>query len=324
MTVAHFALQENILKNAVFVDGLARSGKSLFSNVIGTLENAEHLMFFNPLEHVVPALSFGSIKPGYARSIMRTQMNELAYNTLLARNANFRPNDQTGVLNHWNSPQYVSRLNREEGDNVVEELRSGYRLFPFMTHDMMVNLEHLESLEINFRMIQVLRNPIDLICSWHARGWGERYMNDPRSFTLSIEYQGNIMPWYCAGCEQKWLDHNSMERCALNVLDLYDRAIAQYKKTLRKDRILLVSFEEFVQHPDVEMERISAFLDTKTTPWTKPFLEKANCPRILDSQDRERKRALVRAHMSGNLLDRLLAAADSYEVNSTLSDWSSI
>ena len=138
-----FALQENISRNVVFIDGITRCGKSLFSNVIPTLAKTEQIQFIALLEHIVPGLSMGVIDADYAKSSIRSLMNELAYNMLLSRNVNFRPNDQTGVLNHPDGKEYFSRLSKEDGDGVVSELRNHERFFPFMTHDMMVNLEYM-------------------------------------------------------------------------------------------------------------------------------------------------------------------------------------
>ena len=50
----------------------------------------------------------------------------------------------------------------------------------------MVILDTLDKLDINYKMIELYRNPIDNLYSWYTRGWGDRFQNDPRSFTLNI------------------------------------------------------------------------------------------------------------------------------------------
>jgi hypothetical protein len=308
-----FALQENISRNVVFIDGITRCGKSLFSNVIPTFLNTEQIQFIALLEHVVPALSLGAISAEYAKSSMRSLMNELAYNMLIARNVNFRPSDQTGVLNHPNGKEYFTRLSKDDGDGVVEELRKHDRLFPFMTHDMMVNLEYLDLLEIDYKMIHIYRHPIDNIYSWFTRGWGERYQNDPRSFTLSIGCQEQVLPWYCAGYEEEWLALNPMERCIRTAADLIERSIVQHKKAANAHRIHALTFENFVENTETEMEKIHTFLGTQPTPWTNHFLTKARCPRILDSSDRSRKLQAFKEGVSEKLFERLEALSERYE-----------
>ncbi|CAM3852856.1 sulfotransferase domain-containing protein [Aquirufa aurantiipilula] len=308
-----FALQENVSNNVVFVDGITRCGKSLFSNILPTLKNTEQLQFFVLLEHIVPALSFQMISPEYAKSSVRTIMNELAYNQLLSRNANFRPGDQTSVLKHPNAEQYFKRLSAEEGDSIIDELRKRNRLFPFMTHDMMVNLEFLDLLEIDYKMIHVLRHPVDMIHSWFIRGWGERFLNDPRSFTLSIDFESKNLPWYCNGVEKTWLKLNPMERCVFTVLNLIECTINQYNKAKYPSKIHNVVFEDFVQDTQIEMDKICQFLGTEPGFALGNALTNARCPRVLDISLRMKKMKEFKNGISEELYVKLLAISDRYE-----------
>jgi hypothetical protein len=315
MSQPNFALQENISKNVVLVDGITRCGKSLFSNVLPTLNNTEQLQFFVLLEHIVPALSLGMINPGYASSSVRTLMNELAYNMVLSRNVNFRPDDQTGVLNHPDAKRYFKRLTREDGDGVVNDLRKEPPFFPFMTHDMMVNLEYFDLLNIDYKMIHISRHPVDMIHSWVKRGWGERFLNDPRSFTLTIDFNGINLPWYCHGVEERWLNYNPLERCAFTVMDLIERTIRQYARAAHPERIHDITFENFVQHTADEMQGIAQFLGTTASFATDQALRNARCPRILDNSERQSKITEMRNGISRELYDKMMHLAECYEKN---------
>ena len=308
-----FALQENICHNLLFVDGITRCGKSIFSSVIGSLEGVEHLRFSTLLEHVVPSLYFGQADPAFVASSMRTVFNEYAYETLLSRNANFRPDDQTSVLNYYDPKLYIDRLCREEGTGVVDELRGKSRIFPYQTHDLMVHLEYLDSMQFDYKMIELYRHPVDNIYSWYTRGWGERFFDDPTSFTLSIEHDGKILPWYCAGYEAEWCALNPMERCVRTVVDLLEQAVEQHKKAAQPDRILTLTFEDMVERTDGEMARIYAFLDRGPTAWTGHFLQQANCPRVLDPAARQAKLDTLRDGISPELFGSVVAISASYE-----------
>lgn len=308
-----FAFQENIAYNLLFVDGITRCGKSIFSSVIGSLEGCEHLRFSTLLEHVVPSLFFKVTDPNFAASSMRTIFNEFAYETLLSRNANFRPDDQTSVLNYYNPRLYIDRLQREEGDNVVEELRSKARIFPYQTHDLMVHLEYLDSLQFDYKMIELYRHPVDNIYSWYTRGWGERFFDDATSFTLSIEHDGKILPWYCVGYEAEWCALNPMERCVRTVVDLLRQSVAQQKRAQNPDRILTTTFEDMVERTDREMKRICEFLGRDTTAWTQHYLSLANCPRVLDPDSRKAKLKTFKAGISETLYESILEISKEYE-----------
>lgn len=311
----NFALQENISKNIILIDGITRCGKSLLSNLIPTLKNVEQIQFMVLIEHLIPALSFGVVKKDFVKSSLRTLMNELAYNCLLSRNLNFRKTDQTGVYNHRNINEYLKRLEREEGDEIVKDLRDKEFSFPFMTHDLMVNLEYLDQLDLDYKMIQMYRHPIDNIYSWFTRGWGDRFDNDPRSFTLSLKYENNVLPWYCSGYEKEWLQYNSMERCVRAAIDLLYRSIDQHKKAKFPNKIHTITFEDFVQNSNIEMKKISLFLGKDITDSMELYMKKARCPRILKNQDRKNKLQKFKSGISNKLYQELLIISDRYENN---------
>jgi len=285
----------------------------MFSRIISTLGDCEHIRFSTYIEHMVPSLALGVIDPGFARSTMRTLFNEAVHDTVISRNANFKPDDQTGVLNYHNPKLYIERLGHEGGEETVEYLRKGERIFPYQAHDIMVHLEHLDDLEFDYKIIEVYRHPVDNINSWYTQGWGERFGNDPYAFTLTIEYDGKMLPWYCVGYEEEWLSLNPMERCIRTANDLIQKSVAQQKKAKNPDRIITVVYEEMVEKPDAQMARISEFVGSPLTPWTAPALAKENLPIVLKPESRQKKLDAFRAGVSSELFDQLVAISEEYE-----------
>ena len=310
-----FGLHENIARRLVFVDGLTRCGKSLFSGILSSLKNAEHIQFFNLIEHVVPAVALKGVSVDYARALLRISYNELAYNMRLSRNVNFRPSDQTGVPNHVFPGKYRNRLKRREGTEVVDELRSFKGISPFQTHDLMVNLEVLNQLDIDYRMVELFRHPVENIYSWWRTGWGERFGHDPRAFTITLAYRGQQLPWYCAGYEKKWLSLNSMERCVVVVEDLLKRSVKQYQKSSQKNRVHLVRFERMAENPKEELRKICKFIGTGTNPKTFFYARKARCPRKIDLNERLEKMIEIKKSVSRPVYARLTALSAAYEKN---------
>jgi len=310
-----FYNHENIAKNLVFVDGLARAGKSLFSSVLPSLKRFEHINFFNLLEQVLPAVSFGKVSVNYAKTLIRVYLNELIYNIRIGRNVNFRYADQSGALNYRDPKTIFQRLGSEEGNSIVQELKTSDSYFPFQTHDMLVNLEYLNLLDIDFRMIALFRHPIDNIYSWWTRGWGERFGKDPLAFTIAIDYNCNALPWYCLSYEEEWLALNPMERCIRTATDLIERSVQRYKETPNKKDFYLLAFEDFVQNPDEEIKKICLFFKTETTVYTPQAIQLERCPRVLKPEDRKRKLSEFQANVKRELFDVLVGISKSYETD---------
>lgn len=310
-----YNIHENIARNVIFIDGILRSGKKVLSGIISSLEAIEHTRVLYLLDQIIPAISFGSIDVQYARALLRTVLNEEAYNTLLARDTNFRYTDETGVLNYKEPSVYFQRLGRQDGDGIVEELRTKKIFFPFITHNLLVKLEYLDMLDIDYHMLALLRNPLDISYSRWVRGYAERFGKDPRAFAISIKFNGRALPWFCAGYEEEWLSLNPMERCILPVIHEIKEAVQQYKKAKDKSRIHLLTFEDFVQNPQGELEKICTFLHTKPTGYTANFISLANCPRKLNPAEKKRKMQEFKLAVRKKYFDMLMKMSKAYEAN---------
>ena len=143
-----------------------------------------------------------------------------------------------------------------------------------MTHDVMINFDLIQKMNLNYKIIEVYRNPFDVIFSWYKRGWGARFGKDPRSQTLCLNYKNSLCPWYVYGYEKKWLKMNSVERCAFIVFKLTILSIKNQKKFKNDKKIITISFENFVKNPENEISRICKFLKTKKTKYTKKVITK--------------------------------------------------
>tara|TARA_B100000315_G_C14510731_1_gene556815 strand:- start:357 stop:1322 length:966 start_codon:yes stop_codon:yes gene_type:complete len=310
-----FSMHEDIARNILFVDGIPSAGKGVITDIVHSLDNMEKINIFLLFEWLIPGLSLGTLDVGYAKAVLRIALNELAYNNMIGRNSNFRYTDHTGIHNYKDPLTYYKRLLNEEGDTVVEELKKSNSFLPFRTHDLLVNLEYLDKLEINYLMIEVFRHPVDIVHSIVERGWGERFGVDPRAFTLTIEHKGQNVPWYVAGYEEQWLNLNSADRCLKVVLDLIARSINQTKKRLNKNNILFIKYEDFVENTDDNINKICSFLKTEPTIYTPHFKRLAGCPRVLDQEERNRKAKEIRLAVNDDLYGNLMEKSKDYENN---------
>lgn len=306
-------LQENIALQSIFIDGITRCGKSSMSGLIPSLSRMEHIQFCNELELTLPALALGHISLDYARAFLRIYFNEKSYNLHISRNVNFRPGDQTGIDNFRNPNRYYERLNIVEGDSVIEACRASKRYLPFQTHDLLINIGLLNQLQLDYKMISLWRHPVDNIYSWWTRGWGDRFRDDPRGFTLLTQRGGVNYPWYVAGRELDIDGLNAMEICVEIATDLLQRAVAAYNAAGPKEKILLMTFEEFCKNPEPELRRLCQFLEVEPTPHTPDALMKARFPRALDPAQLDLKISAFRAGVSRRLFEKLIHYAEQYE-----------
>ena len=91
---------------------------------------------------------------------------------------------------------YKRRLHAKEGNAIIDLILKEKKQIPFITHNILVTINALNKLDFNYKMIEIFRNPMDLVMSWYKRGLGERFGKDKRMFTLLIKKKKKIFPWY--------------------------------------------------------------------------------------------------------------------------------
>ena len=306
-----------LLKKPVLIDGITRSGKSILSGIISSLKNAEQIKFFTYFEHIIPALSFKSINLEYAKTQIRLELNELAYNTFLGRNVNLRHEEQTSLSNQPHKKYYIKRFKRKEGEQIVNQLNKTENFFPFQTHELMPNIKYLNSLNINHKIIEIYRDPVDNIYSWIRLEWGKRFSEDQRSFTLNKFNKKNKKnyPWFCNSYASHWFRLNNYEKCAYSVCDLIERSVKAQKSNKYKSKVLTLSFENFYINPNQNLKRICTFLNTEKTSYTNKELVKANCPRKENLNDRKNKENFIRDRVSRKIFNKIMNIQYSYNKN---------
>tara|TARA_R110002012_G_scaffold47399_1_gene124205 strand:- start:12556 stop:13548 length:993 start_codon:yes stop_codon:yes gene_type:complete len=309
-----FARQDDISLPLVFIDGITRCGKSALSKVVPSLTRMEHIQFAEELELIISGLSLGGLRKDYAAAFLRSYLNQKSYNLHISRNMNFRPSDQTAVVNYKYPEVYQMRLTLEEGPENVERCRHSNHYLPMQTHDFMVNIDLIQELGINFRMLSLWRNPVENIYSWWTRGWGERFNNrDASNFSLLVEdEEKNAYPWYAAGYHRQTLSLNAPEKCIVVAVDMIERCIEAYKMHADRANTLLLFFEDICTQPEGEVERICEFLDVETTDFTGPALRDSRFPRKIAQGDIDAKISTLHGAVRPEFFDRLMRLQREY------------
>ena len=306
---------ELIQKDIVFIDGLTRVGKSMLNVLIASLDKLSHPQFFEPLEQLLPVYRNGHMNKNSLSSFLRLQLNEKFYNFYLSRNLNFRYDDLTSIHNSNNHRFFLENLSKSDGDIIIDDLSDNKIIHQFQTHDVLTQYNFFLDLNINVKIIELFRNPIDTIHSWYKRGWGIRFdKEDPRSFTSLFRFKGKTMPHYAIGYEEKYFTLNEMEKCIFLHNILLKKSISEYQElTLKqKENLLLIKFEDVLSNPDLELDKICFFLNSSKTVHTNKALLKANVPRDIHLEKREEKLSEIKRKVSEDLYDDLLKIENQY------------
>ena len=182
----------------VLIDGITRTGKTMLSPILTSLENVELHRIETNFDRIPRLYKLKKITRDAAVACLRLEMETKLYESMISRSINFRKSDNSGVFNQIKPFKYLKRLFAPEGDVVVEKILKEKPIFQVQTHDILgINSIYFDAFGKSLRIIEMLRHPIDSIFGNCRRGYGKREADDPRIFSLNILHGKKLVPWYC-------------------------------------------------------------------------------------------------------------------------------
>lgn len=305
------------VNDPVFISGLTRSGKILLCTLVAALEKCDkvNVDFF---WEQVPFLNYiKKIPDDGAVYLLQAGLNIKTYDNAIGRNSNFRPDDYTSVWQYQDPQEYLRRLFLPDGDSVFESLEKDGRIFSMMVHNGLWHSELLFKAFPQMKMFHMQRNPVDIVSSWIKKGYGGDFYKNKRSSCLTYRYGNEILPYYAYGWENEYLENQSVDRIILMVekirhyhLDAYQRLPEE-----KKNRVLFVKHRLLAESPEKVLPRIEGFLGTRKSIHTDKILLKADCPRVFDPDDTNKKLIEIKQLCSPNSFKKLLSMREEFEAN---------
>jgi hypothetical protein len=266
--------------HVVLLDGISGTGKTLMGPVLGSFDRIQLGRFEYNLEYNC-ILDYLRKTERDASVTMLKMLTDLSlYNTMIARESNFRPADLSGVFSNPKKVEYLKRLFTKDGKFTEEKIKTEKPIAHFITHQILIATDALfEALQDRLTIVEMERHPAYLVDHWLT--YVDRFGVDPRDFTLWIESQNKALPWFTMGWENKFLTSNSLERVILLLEFFWSGAQKKEKEFNSKipGTVLSISFEKFVLNPEPYLDAISKRLQASTTKDTLATLKAQNCPR---------------------------------------------
>ena len=310
-----YYFMEPIIKNIVFIDGIARSGKLLTGSLISSFKKMESFEMGGIFNHFIPALKMNKCSYDFAKSYLCNYINQLIYNKMLSRHANFRAADRTSIQNYFNPKLYKKRLKMKEGDQIVKKIKTLKQILPFVTHDIMPHYNVFNKLKIKVKFISIYRSPIELVYSWIKRGLGTRLGIDPRIFTLVINKGNKSSPWYLNNFQNVWKKLNRYERCVYYVILLTTRSIKEQKKIINKKISFVTTYDRITGNTFTELKKISKFLKTDFSSKTHLFIQKEKRSYRYLKKGINFKVDFIKKKIDKKLFNKLFALEKKYNKN---------
>ena len=277
------------------------------------------------IEYVGVLYRLGKIPLDAAVAVLKMETDMQLYNSMIGRNTNFRFGDHSSVWRNPNRLRYFRRLLAPDGSAAAQRIADHRPIYQNQTHDQLANFHlYRETFGDNLRIIEMIRHPVDLVDSWLRRGWGTRYGGDPLAMTFCIRYEGEDLPYYASGWEERYIGASPVDRVITMIAWLWDSNLKAYHSLTGEETraVLMVPFEDFVQHPTPYLQPIAEFLGSSTTRHTASALKRQRCPRRYSLETRLEKQRRIESEASSEeltVLERLIGESEELAAGCTMS-----
>lgn len=309
-----------INKQILFIDGLSRSGKSLLGPIVGSFKKTYPMQHQNLIDNLLQLLQLNLVNTNVCKSLINIFLNESIYYLNLSRGVNFRPTDNSSVLKDRNYKLFIKNLSRKEGDHVIDQIKDEKKLPIYMSHDLLSVIDLLDKIIPNFKIIHVIRNPIDNIYSFYSkynkRYKGKKYdINNPRFFSLAFEEKKRLIPYYATNNSNLFLKLNNLEKATYYYLKIIEKSQRKFANFKNKNKIKIVRFDDLAQDPKRIIYQFEKFLNKKTSSFTKIACKIEKVPRKIDYESREKKLRFIEKSINKKMFESLNKKIILYEKN---------
>ena len=295
--VMDFHRNIGFLNDIVFIDGNSGAGKSILNPLLPLFENVE-IPIWDPIYEEISQLeSLSKIDTRSAIALLRTQSEFRLYSIMLGRHSNFRYGDVSSIFQNPHTISNALRVFKKEGSSVLDEIRKKKKILTIGSHFVLsTGSLFFKAFEERLKIIEMVRHPASLFNFWVERDWCNRFGKDTREFTLCLTNNDFYVPFFIEEKSiEEYLSANSEEKIiySLNCLEEKKQSNLSSLGTTDLEKILEISFEEYVTNPKPINDKISSFLSRSFSNKINSRLKKQNIPRILDFNAIEKEKQKI-------------------------------
>ena len=275
----------HVVDDIIFIDGLWGTGKSLLGPIVSGMDRVEKTKTEHVYEYVCILRHLNKISPDAASWMLNTYADLSQYNNVIGREVNLRWRDDSGFGNNPNGLRYIRRLFGGEGDRKMSDIKDQKLALSITSHMLMlVAAPIFEAYGDRAKIVEVVRHPLYMVQHWYS--FLERF-DSPRIFTVSMDYDGNKIPWFAAEWEEEFSHLNTMDQALLSISKLYQWLDGAIQTGIEEGRnVLVLSFESLVLDPHESLQQLGSFMGRSHHPRLSRILRHQKVPRKTISQGR--------------------------------------
>ena len=235
----HLVKRANLGSRLLLIDGLPGSGKLLIAELTRSIPNACPWRYDTLFDYIPATCEIGQLDTSAARTLIKTRLDQLTYNSQIAREINLRPDDESFALQGPGALNTLVSLMRKPPSEKAISQKCMTSTIPVLTHcSSFGNSVFEESLNNRVTMIYAIREPIE--CIRHYSGYVERIGADPRELTLHTELNSRPIPWFIRRENiEAYINGNKEEKACAAVYSLYKSLESKLSANVNRKPLIL-------------------------------------------------------------------------------------
>lgn len=302
----------------IIVTGLTRSGKTALIPLISSMKNCEQFFFNTIVENLTILNYLNLIDSNVTKNLIIRAVNEEVFDKIYGRNLNNKENDLTNIKKYFGNVDYFKRIKMNKSEKFSRKiLETNY--FPILFHEALANLNLIENIFNNPKIINISRHPVDIANSWLKKGYVDEFFKSPKSNIMNIIYRNKSIPFFFKGVETRLKSCKSKEDKIIlmqnNLKTLFEK---NYISSSNKKNILLIKFDDFLQETNLYLDNITSKFNLKLTNKINLILKNQKLPRKINYSARTRLKNKIIRKLSPKYRDIFEKMIYEYESNHKL------
>jgi len=271
-----------LLEQIVVVDGQAGSGKSMFTSILPTFERVELYNYCTELENLCALYYLRKIPQDSCETMIKIKIDQTIYETMMSRRTNFRYTDVSSAFNSTKFFEYFFRLFKKGDLSIPKIIKEKKPILNFLTHNLLyVSQPLFNATNDKLTFIEIKRHPLYMLIQQtfnQANFFHDE--NKIRQFHICFNNENKeYFSWNYDNLNE-YKNASPVERAIIEMA-YFEKKSYEFKKNNSQyiNKILTISFEQFVKSPDRFINLIERKLNSKKTIKTSKLLKKHKIPR---------------------------------------------
>jgi hypothetical protein len=305
-------IQKIFIDNICFISGNHRSGKSLLTSLLTSLKKTE-IINKEPLLYLIFSMyTLNEINSKTAKFLISFILSNKNYSNFIGRNINLKKTDETSIYNLFNKKIHLSKINNNKKINIKISENYNKKIIFYDVHNIATNLDFWLKINKKFKIINIERNPVDLVFSWYLNGFGN-FRESSILQILTYKNKKGLIPFSALGFKKNYFKIKKMDRIINQVYKLTTLSKKNLNQNKLKKRVISIKYEDILKNPKKNFNKINKFLKNNKVENFQHFKRKINFKKLITSNIFKKKLNFIKNNSSDDCFKKIKILLKNYE-----------